>query len=98
MVKQQKRVDSDRLNPEGEVSVKDLRFGRLIRQGCNAAVYSAEWAGNPSHSQLNEPLAVKMLFNYDIESVASSIFRGMVREVVPARNICLENINEIDRG
>jgi len=104
MLKKQKSIVSETFYPEGSaISVKDLKFGNLIRQGCNAAVYSAVWTKSPtsdseSKISIGEPLAVKMLFNYDIESNASSIFRAMVKEVVPARNICLDNISELDRG
>ncbi|CAL8147778.1 unnamed protein product [Orchesella dallaii] len=98
MLKKQKSRVSEIIVPDGTVSVKDLKFGNLIQQGCNAAVYSAEWANNPSEDAKNEPLAVKMLFNYDIESNASTIFRAMVREIVPARHVSLNNINDLDRG
>lgn len=93
--------------PEGPISVKDLKFGNLIKQGCNAAVYSAEWANQVAvnmntnvtdNVNRKKPLAVKMLFNYDVESNASLILRAMVREIVPARNISLDNIHELDRG
>jgi hypothetical protein len=33
----------------------------------------------------NFPLAVKMMFNYDAESNATSILRAMYRETVPAK-------------
>jgi hypothetical protein len=33
----------------------------------------------------NFPLAVKMMFNYDAESNATSILRAMYRETVPAQ-------------
>ena len=33
------------------------------------------------------PLAVKMMFNYDVESNASTIMRAMQRETVPAKNV-----------
>lgn len=32
------------------------------------------------------PLAVKMMFNYDIQSNAMSILRAMYKETIPARN------------
>lgn len=113
MAKQEKNkiklLDAEVVTQEGTVSVKDLVFGKLIKQGCSAAVYAAEWA-QPSQSEANsiessqsgagtsQPLAVKMLFNYEIESVASSILRGMVREIVPAKHISLDKIYQLDRG
>jgi hypothetical protein len=33
----------------------------------------------------NFPMAVKMMFNYDAESNATSILRAMYRETVPAK-------------
>lgn len=102
MLKKQKNTVSDMIVPDGTITIKDLRFGHLIKQGCNAAVYSAEWKTQPQSNlnqiqrTQNEKLAVKMLFNYDIESNASTILRAMVREIVPARNVSLDNINELD--
>lgn len=32
------------------------------------------------------PLAVKMMFNYDIQSNAMAILRAMYKETIPARN------------
>lgn len=32
------------------------------------------------------PLALKMMFNYDIQSNAMSILRAMYKETIPARN------------
>lgn len=57
-------------------------WNRPIAQGCNGVVYSARLLdGKPEEY----PLAVKMMFNYDAESNASSILRAMFRETVPAR-------------
>lgn len=107
MLKKQKgkSLETEAAAPEGTISVGDLKFGKLIKQGCSAAVYSAEWV-KPQEAEMvvtekaneKESLAVKMLFNYDIESNASSIFRAMVREIVPAQTISLNNINELDKA
>ncbi len=106
MLKNQKSktLENETAGPEGTISVGDLKFGKLIKQGCSAAVYSAEWV-KPQEAEAvvtekdneKESLAVKMLFNYDIESNATSIFRAMIREIVPAQTISLNNINELDK-
>lgn len=36
-------------------------------------------------SSTNYPLALKMMFNYDVQSNAMAILRAMYRETVPAR-------------
>ncbi len=38
-----------------------------------------------------------MMFNYDIESNAFAIFRGMVREIVPARHVDLKSLIDLDK-
>ena len=44
-------------------------------------------------------LAVKMMFNYDAESNASSILRAMYREVVPApRGSVAEDVRRLVAG
>ncbi|XP_070074998.1 serine/threonine-protein kinase Pink1, mitochondrial [Drosophila takahashii] len=40
---------------------------------------------SPRNSSNNYPLALKMMFNYDIQSNALSILRAMYKETVPAR-------------
>ncbi|KAL0277022.1 UNVERIFIED_CONTAM: hypothetical protein PYX00_004451 [Menopon gallinae] len=64
-------------------SLKDLEFGEPIATGCNAAVYTARLKKSESKDY---PLAVKMMFNYDIESNSSAIIRAMYRETVPSRS------------
>jgi len=62
-------------------SLQDLDIGQEIAKGCNAVVYEAKIRG-AGEARYN--LAVKMMFNYDAESNATSILRAMYREVVPA--------------
>jgi hypothetical protein len=77
--------------------VEELKFGAILSQGCSAAVYSANWADSSSKNPTDEwPLAVKMLFNYDIESNAFAILKGMVKEIVPARRIDLQNLCDLE--
>lgn len=65
-----------------------------MNQGCNAAVYAANYKDSTEDGW---PLAVKMMFNYDIESNAFAILKGMVREIVPARHVDLKNYFELDK-
>jgi serine/threonine protein kinase len=58
------------------VTMSDVNIGRYVDKGCNAAVYEAT-----VDSKLS--FAVKLLFNFDIESNAFSIFRQMSKECVP---------------
>ncbi|XP_037075914.1 serine/threonine-protein kinase PINK1, mitochondrial-like isoform X2 [Pollicipes pollicipes] len=58
-----------------------LDIGEEIAKGCNAVVYKARIKDTDGRGW---NLAVKMMFNYDAESNASSILRAMYREVVPA--------------
>lgn len=80
--------------------MKDLDLGKPIGKGANAVVYTANLnrsdlvKGHFSYkiqsSKFNEyhisnyPFAVKMMFNYDIQSNAMAILRAMYRETVPA--------------
>lgn len=81
------------------IRLKDLELGKPIGKGANAVVYTANlnrtdlikgnFCYNVQTSKLNEyhiaqyPFAVKMMFNYDIQSNAMAILRAMYRETVP---------------
>ncbi|KAK5646259.1 hypothetical protein RI129_004723 [Pyrocoelia pectoralis] len=74
------------------VTVNDLDFGQPIAKGANAVVYEAGLKSAESDSckkddsyQIKYPLAVKMMFNYDIQSNAMSILQAMHKEILPAR-------------
>lgn len=79
------------------ISVNDFEVGPAIAKGSNAVVYAARkksFANSESNATLTvkteEPvtsfsLAVKMMFNYDAESNATSILRAMYRETIPAK-------------
>lgn len=73
-----------------------MSLGKAIAKGANAVVYSASLKVGDGESMSKEkntenpqnedhPLAVKMMFNYDIQSNAMAILRAMYRETVPAR-------------
>ena len=52
-----------------------------------------------SDKEVQYPLAIKMMFNYDIESNAHVIFRAMYREIVVARNsIIPDEVAEWTKG
>ena len=83
-------------------SLDDFQLGQPIAKGCAAVVYSAklkeeectdasEGSKKSKQSQSNKqfPLAIKMMFNYNAESNASTILRAMHRETVPARYFSL---------
>ena len=42
--------------------------------------------------QVDCDLAIKMMFNYDIESNASALFRGLEKEMLPSR---ADDVNEL---
>lgn len=84
------------LNEEEQLGLKNFTIGPLIAKGCSAVVYAAR-SKSSEEIQKNEeitidkisnlasfPLAIKMMFNYDAESNATSILRAMFRETVPA--------------
>lgn len=52
-----------------------------------------------SYNKIEYPLAIKMMFNYDVESNAQVIFRAMYREIVIARKSSIpDEIAEWSRG
>lgn len=83
------------------VSLEDLELGPSIGKGCSAVVYAADWkkARHESPEDLpltslksldDYPLALKMMFNYDIQSNALLILRAMYRETLPARHSSID--------
>jgi PTEN induced putative kinase 1 len=82
------------------VNLDNLSFGKPLAKGSNAVVYATKIKSNSDsneqHNQLTSatgdqedinkfPLALKMMFNYDIQSSAMAILNAMYRETVPAR-------------
>ncbi|KAI4465831.1 serine/threonine protein kinase [Holotrichia oblita] len=91
-------VDIDeRRFEEDPITLQDLELDSPIAKGANAVVYTAKvkdevqkhtgvpqtCSGDDSVSKY--PFAVKMMFNYDIQSNAMAILKAMYRETVPAR-------------
>lgn len=83
------------------ISLEDLEIGPNIGKGCSAVVYAAAWRTSPDElarslhrlkSIDDYPLALKMMFNYDIQSNALMIHRAMNRETLPARATSLDDI------
>lgn len=86
------------------VSLDDLELGPSIGKGCSAVVYAAAWKAPPTpaddlalglgrlKSHDDYPLALKMMFNYDIQSNALLILRAMYRETLPARISSLDDV------
>lgn len=84
---------------EEPAGLKDFVIGPPIAKGCSAVVYAARIKETDERSNSGDeltidrndreissfPLAIKMMFNYDAESNATSILRAMYRETVPAR-------------
>jgi len=95
LAKKCKSTSSPSAAAEPSLSISQLRFGKLMQQGCNGAVYSADWNTDFTGKW---PLAVKMMFNYDFESNASTIVRGMVKELVPAQHIDLQQFDGLEKG
>lgn len=88
------------------ITLKDLSLGKPIGKGANAVVYTASlnrrdlvegaFGYKLQSSKPDEyPFAVKMMFNYDIQSNAMAILRAMYRETVPA-NFYHNNIGITD--
>lgn len=83
------------------ITLDDLSFGKPIAKGSNGVVYSAKFkADNPESENGPEtevyPFALKMMFNYDIQSNSMEILKVMYRETVPARIFKHENDWEME--
>ncbi|KAF5282721.1 hypothetical protein FQR65_LT02718 [Abscondita terminalis] len=90
-------------NDVDTISLKDMDIGKPIAKGSNAVVYEANFKVSEknieppkndfdvSDSYLKYPLAVKMMFNYDVQSNAMAILQAMYRETVPARRYSTKN-------
>ena len=79
-------------------SLQDFDLGQPIAKGCAAVVYSARSRRDQGSSDTGQyPLAIKMMFNYDAESNATSIYRAMQRETVPARHVSLGETCDLTR-
>lgn len=81
-------VSSDTAVASHNWSLADFQLGEPIAKGCAAVVYSARTRDDSDRGDY--PLAVKMMFNYDAESNAATIYRAMQRETVPARHVTMD--------
>ncbi|KAJ8977930.1 hypothetical protein NQ317_002904 [Molorchus minor] len=93
-------IDENRFE-NSPITLDDLAFRKPIAKGSNAVVYEARIL-TPQEKNMktefksdknvanddgtNFPLALKMMFNYDIQSSAMAILKAMYRETVPARS------------
>lgn len=76
------------------ISLDDLELGAPIAKGANAVVYEAQLKSDEKPDEEHYPLALKMLFNYDIQSNAMAIMSAMHNEIVPVR----QNYDRIGSG
>ncbi|XP_050316245.1 serine/threonine-protein kinase Pink1, mitochondrial [Anthonomus grandis grandis] len=89
MSKIQSNRDSRTQHPSSDdspLTVKSFVFGKPIAKGANAVVYSVNYASEAENLRQGSqfPLALKMMFNYDIQSNSLAILKAMYRETVPA--------------
>ncbi|XP_025830930.1 serine/threonine-protein kinase PINK1, mitochondrial [Agrilus planipennis] len=86
---------------ETAVTLNNLEIGVPLDKGANAVVYAAklrndsqipntEGSEEEEDSMIEYPLALKMMFNYDVRSDAGTILRAMSKEIVPVRKTCNE--------
>ncbi|ERL95033.1 serine/threonine-protein kinase Pink1, mitochondrial [Dendroctonus ponderosae] len=67
------------------MNLEGFTFGKPIAKGANAVVYEvATNIPNNVGGSTEFPLALKMMFNYDIQSNSLAILKAMHRETVPA--------------
>ena len=71
-------------------SLSDFDIGPVISKGCSAVVYAAncikEGFENMNEKEEN-PLAMKMMFNFHAESNAQVIFKAMKKETIVVTQI-----------
>lgn len=74
------------ITPENTpISLESFKFGNPIAKGANAVVYSVSLKDAETiKSEREFPWALKMMFNYDIQSNSMAILKAMYRETVPA--------------
>uniref|UniRef100_A0A1B0CFF4 non-specific serine/threonine protein kinase n=1 Tax=Lutzomyia longipalpis TaxID=7200 RepID=A0A1B0CFF4_LUTLO len=82
---------------DAPIGLDDLEIGAPIAKGCSAVVHVAALKGTKGSTAVTNagpnrsyPLALKIMFNYDVQSNALAIVRAMFRETVPARYRALE--------
>ncbi|XP_076255135.1 PTEN-induced putative kinase 1 [Rhynchophorus ferrugineus] len=88
-IQQTRDIISHNFTEEDVMNLKALSFGKPIAKGSNAVVYSVKQYSEVSNTSEDSdieiyPLALKMMFNYDIQSNSIAILKAMYREIVPA--------------
>jgi PTEN induced putative kinase 1 len=76
-------IDESRFE-SNPITLNDLSLGKPIAKGTNGVVYSAK-VKDEDDGVKDFPFALKMMFNYDIQSNSMEILKAMYRETVPAR-------------
>lgn len=76
-------IDESRFE-SNPITLNDLSLGKPIAKGTNGVVYSAKVKEEETNDN-KYPFALKMMFNYDIQSNSMEILKAMYRETVPAR-------------
>lgn len=78
-------TSSETLPEDTPVNLQSFTFGKPIAKGANAVVYSVQLKEAKNLGQSSgAPFALKMMFNYDIQSNSLAILKAMYRETVPA--------------
>lgn len=78
-------VSNPRINHFSNSSELESNAGCTLDQGAGPFVETST-SENSAESLETHPLALKMMFNYDIQSNAMSILRAMYKETIPAIN------------
>uniref|UniRef100_A0A0A9X0X9 non-specific serine/threonine protein kinase n=3 Tax=Lygus hesperus TaxID=30085 RepID=A0A0A9X0X9_LYGHE len=96
-------AESDLFTPNETIGIHNFTFGPYIGKGANAAIYCAkkkennDVAGPDIQSHMPRgifPFAIKMMFNYGVQSNAFLIMNKMANETLPARMVCTQIENE----
>lgn len=88
------QVEQLRIDTEGSVNVsRAVRFNDNVQTRTKSCCSSASEEAEDSHEMsakdtniYHYPWALKMMFNYDIQSNAMAILRAMYKEAIPARS------------
>ena len=89
------------IDKSGSWSLADFQIGSVISKGCSAVVYAAKCIKDgfqgidQDHKDDQEPLAIKMMFNFHAESNAQVIFKAMKKEIIVADQISCEGLEDI---
>lgn len=99
-------AESDLFPPGESIGIQNFTFGSYIGKGANAAIYCAkknennESSAGPFQGTFSRglfPFAIKMMFNYGVQSNAFLILNKMANETIPARMVCTQIDDEQER-